>query len=300
MSLAVYDRGIDYAGARPDPADVAKNGGKFILRYSAGAASATSHPSYDDVKWKLCGPGEIAAAVKAGLDFIANSEWYQSRVTEGASAGKADGTADLAFWKSRGLAKGASIYVSWDEGQPATGKHGALAAYLTAYEKALGGYYRADLYAGDVALAAMLAKELIRYGWRAEADSWSADGSYYKPGTTWKTVAAKVATVSPAHIWQDGNTWYSNGADEDVILRLPVGSHLEALQGDDPVSDGKSTNATTKAVWGNRFIETGNPDHPYETAGTSMKRIRDAMEAQATTLTTMAADLAAIKAKLGA
>jgi hypothetical protein len=108
--LAVGDLGIDTSGARIDDASVHHDGGRFRIRYSAGLGN-----DQQNAQWKLCRPGEIADAVAAELDFIANSEWYESRITEGAAAGAADGAADLKFWRSRGLAKGASIYVSWDQ-----------------------------------------------------------------------------------------------------------------------------------------------------------------------------------------
>ena len=235
-AVKVLARGIDYSGYRPDPHDVAKNGGAFIIRYSAGAAN-------DDpgTQWKLCGAGEIAAAVAAGLDFIANSESTETRPTEGAAAGAADGTADLAFWKSRGLAKGATIYVSWDAPEPAA-QFPAVAAYLAAYGKALGGYYYVGLYSGDPAIAEMLTRGVIRQGWRSMSDSWSGNGDFYMPGAAWADVAKKVAAASKAAIWQNGNRWYGSQADEDVILRTPVGSHLEALGGKPaPVPPAKPT-----------------------------------------------------------
>jgi LysM repeat protein len=224
MALSVFDRGIDYAGFRPHAiGDPAAKGAKFIIRYSAGVGS-----SHAKTQWKLCGKDELRQLVHAGYDVIANSEWYESRVTEGPAAGAADGAADLAFWRERGLARGASIYVSWDEGQPNRHKHDKLAAYLTAYQRALDGRYHVDLYAGDVAIADMRARGLIRYGWRAMSDSWSDNGHYFKPGSDWRDHAAKVRQVSKAHLWQDGNRWFKGEADEDVILRLPVGSHREA------------------------------------------------------------------------
>jgi len=226
-TLALFDRGIDYSGLRPNPiGDPARSGAKFVIRYSAGAGNDRR-----GTQWKLCGTDELRRLLAAGYDVIANSEWSASRVTEGAAAGTADGAADLAFWKARGLAKGASIYVSWDAGKPNHDRHAGLAAYLAAYGKALADHYHVDLYAGDLAIADMLKRGLIRYGWRAMSDSWSSNGRFYMPGSNWKTVAAKVAKVSPAHIWQNGNRWYKGEADEDVILRLPVGSHREALSG---------------------------------------------------------------------
>jgi LysM repeat protein len=230
--LSKFDRGIDFSGLKlPSLADPARAGARFIVRYSAGAASDPSHPSHETVAWKLCGMDELRDIVAAGYDFVANSEWTASRATEGGQAGARDGAADLKFWSDRGLAPGASIYVSWDTSQPSPDRHAKLARYLAAYERALGGTYHVDLYAGDIAISAMLDLGRIRYGWRAMADSWSGNGDFYQPGTRWKAEARRVARVSDAHVWQNGNRWFNGGADEDVILDLPIGSHNEALGG---------------------------------------------------------------------
>jgi hypothetical protein len=227
MTLNQFDRGIDFSGLKlPSTDDPGRFGAKFVIRYSAGVGNNSA-----STQWKLCGSDEIHAVVAAGLDFIANSEWTEGRIEEGAAAGHADGLADLAFWQARGLARTASIYVSWDRGQPNVNLHGAVSQYLAAYEEALGGYYHVDLYAGDVAITAMVNAKLIQYGWRAMADSWSANGSWYQPGDNWLDAAKRLAEKSPAHLVQNGNRWYDGEADENVILRLPVGSHLEALTG---------------------------------------------------------------------
>lgn len=216
------DVGVDYSGLRPDPAQLVKDGAKFILRYSAGAGNAD--PA---TQWKLCGPGEINAALAAGLDFVANCEWYESRITEGADAGAADGAADLDFWQTRGLNKGASIYVSWDA-NPDPAKWPLVDAYLTAYNKALAGHYRVDCYAGTPYLKHAKAKGLIRYGWRPNAGAWSGDGLPYQPANHGIDNITDALAATPAHIWQTGNYWYSKNADENVILRSPVGSHRDA------------------------------------------------------------------------
>ena len=227
MSVQVNNVGIDFSGARIDPRQAAKDGAKFIIRYSAGTGNTAP-----ECQFKLCLPGEIAAAVGAGLDFIANSEFAETTVTQGAGAGAADGAADLAFWKSRGLAQGASIYCSWDAA-PNPAQYDNVASYLQAYNRALAGYYHVDLYAGDDALRAMLQRGIIRYGWRPNAGSWSNDpqGTYYQPPNHGLGVANTIRSLSPAHIWQNGNYWYGSSADEDLILRTPVGSHLEAKAG---------------------------------------------------------------------
>jgi hypothetical protein len=233
MSVQVNDVGIDFSGAKIDARGAARAGAKFMLRYSAGVGVDER-----DCQFKLCGTGEIAAAEKAGLDFIANSEFRTSRVTEGHGAGAADGAADLRFWKSRGLAEGASIYCSWDAA-PVHHLFDQVAQYLAAYNHALGGHYHVDLYAGDDAVREMRKRGLIRYGWRPNAGSWSNDpnGDYYQPPHHGVQLADKIRSLSPSHIWQTGNYWFGNGADEDLILRTPVGSHLEAKHGIQPTPE---------------------------------------------------------------
>lgn len=222
MSLAVHDKGIDYAYSHPSPASIKASGAQFVLRYSAGVASDPANPSHHLNAGKLITPGEFRALLAAGLDVIANSEWYEERVTEGAAAGRADGAADYALWRACGLARDASIYVSWDA-DPNPSHFNGVAAYLAAYRAALNGYYHPDLYAGDPAIVEMKRRGLIRYGWRTNADSWSHNGYYYRGSPD------AVAKVTSAHIWQDGNVWYGGTADQDTILRLPVGSHRETL-----------------------------------------------------------------------
>jgi hypothetical protein len=199
-----------------------------MLRYSAGVGN-----THSDVQWKLCRPGEIAAAVAAGMDFIANSEWYESRVTEGAAAGRADGSADLAFWKSRGLHRGAAIYVSWDAA-PVRAKWPQVDAYLAAYKTALSGYYVVGAYAGTPYLRHALNAGVIRFGWRPNAGSWSDDGLPYQPAHQGRHNLAQAQGATPAAIWQTGNYWYGKDADENLILRTPCGSHLQAAQAPAP------------------------------------------------------------------
>jgi peptidoglycan hydrolase-like protein with peptidoglycan-binding domain len=227
--LNVFDRGIDFADAQVGLNDIKRQGAKFIIRYSAGAASAEGHPSHNAVKWKLCGLDEIHNTVAAGLYFFANSEWTVDRVTQGYAAGHEDGVADLAFWKARGLNPGSAVYYSWDKSQPDPSKYPGLRDYLRGVADAFSGYYEVGLYAGDVAIEVMMNSGVIEFGWLAMSESWSGPLHFvYKPGVNWLQSAKAIIGQTRAHILQNGNSWYGDGADENVILHIPAGSHLTA------------------------------------------------------------------------
>lgn len=237
VALKAGDMGCDMAGYRlSTAAKVAAfkaAGGKFVLRYSAGAASDPANPSHHLNVGKLITPAEHKSLTNAGIDIIANDEWYAGRMKEGATAGKADGAAAYALWHSCGHAKGSRVYVSLDQ-DATTRDVPALAAYLKAHQAAMGnGYYIADFYGGTPIIRALVAAHLVIDGWRPNAGSWSDDGLPYQPdlSTAAKRAAmlAKAQKATPAHIWQTGNYWFAKQADEDMILRVPVGSHFEAL-----------------------------------------------------------------------
>lgn len=231
-ALIAGDRGIDYSYARPSLTEAVQNGASFVVRYSAGVASDPSNPNHSAVAGKLISPDEFKAILAAGLDVIANDEWYATRVTEGFAAGYSDGLAAAALWKSCGLAKGASIYVSWDA-FPAKASWFKVGRYVAGYRKALAGYYFVDAYAGTGFIRWAINQKFIRFGWRPSAGSWSNDGLPFQPDTSTAVKRAALVALAekktPSRLWQTGNQWFGNQADEDMIVRTPVGSHLESL-----------------------------------------------------------------------
>lgn len=232
MTLVVGTKGYDSANSI-DPKTAFSDGGRFQMRYSAGAGNSRSTTA-----WKLCKTDEIQSILASGSAFGANSEWYETRCTEGAAAGTEDGVADLEFWKSRGLPPGSSIYISWDSA-PNSSQFGAVKAYVEAYNKALGGYYVADgLYAGIPALVWMSANSITRHGWIPEAASWSSPKTlisqlYAPPAVNvWDLWFPTPSQISPAIkylngllangrldscVWQCGNKEFGGAADVNYV-----------------------------------------------------------------------------------
>ena len=259
--LAPGDLVLDYSYARPSLKIAAASGVKAFIRYSAGAASDPSHSSHNANAGKLITPAEYKAIVAAGFDVIANDEWYEDRVTEGYKAGLADGRAAAALWRSCGHPRGATVYCSWDAA-PSRLKYRAVRRYLKGWREGAQGYYEVDLYGGTPVLRALMRKGVgrIRYGWRPNAGSWSNDGLPYQPRTG--TAAARAALVAqalnatPAHVWQTGNYWFGQSADENLVVRTPLGSRNDTLAEREPKPD-PADNPTPPVV-------VDEPDEPVD------------------------------------
>jgi hypothetical protein len=233
VTLAPGDLGIDMSGFRLDTTakvnDFHKAGGKFTIRYSAGAASDPTNRNHASVAWKLITPVEHKHLISIG-DLVANDEWYETRMTEGAAAGKADGYAAGKLWHTCGHAFGAAIYPSWDA-DPVKAKWPAADAYLKAYGAAIAtwGFKLVGSYVGTQYMKHAIHAGLISRGWRPNAGSWSDDGLPYQPANPRLHLTLALA-ATPAHIWQTGNYWFKKQADENMILRANVGSHYDAVR----------------------------------------------------------------------
>jgi hypothetical protein len=285
MSLAAGTHGIDSAGASINEHSAYANGARFRLRYSAGAATSPGNSSHARNAYKLCKPGEIKSIVAAGELFIANDEWYETRVTEGANAAKQDAPATLDFWRGNGLAKGSTIMLNLDAAYDSS-KLGAIEAYIDETNRAWGGYYLADGFYGPLPLVVALSKTgRTKHGWIPMSASWSAPkkllhdlGISAPPAVTtwdlWQPTASQLApamkyllSLMDGHklvscIWQTGNHWFNGGADEDVILISgPLGSHNEASSGapvvKPPAPPAKPPAATLHRPWPG-YMKPGN------------------------------------------
>jgi hypothetical protein len=233
ITLVPGDLGIDCSGFRLDTTakitQFKQAGGKFVLRYSAGAASDPGNRNHASVAWKLITPAEHKHLLTFA-DVIANDEWYETRMTEGAAAGKVDGFAAGKLWHDCGHAFGSAIYPSWDA-DPVKSKWPAADAYIKAYRVAIStwGFRLMGAYAGTQYLKHCISTKLIHYGWRPNAGDWSKDGLPYQPANP-KSHLDQALLRTPAHIWQTGSYWFKKQADENMILRAPVGSHYDAVR----------------------------------------------------------------------
>lgn len=198
-------RWIDFSGARPGARAIKAAGAEGVLRYISANVPSTA--------WKRATKTELQSYLSAGIDVILNFEWYEGRMLEGARAGAIDGKTALSAAKSLGYPKGATIYFSHDT---SARNDTAVKAYLKAAETAMLGYYEVDIYSGYYVVEMALSAGRARYGWQ--------------------TLAWSNGKIGRAHLYQNGKMWFAKGADEDVVLRKPLGSWLETLIARTPVN----------------------------------------------------------------
>ncbi|MDQ1742906.1 MAG: N-acetylmuramoyl-L-alanine amidase [Pseudonocardiales bacterium] len=262
MGAAVGAKGIDSA-KRVDSNLAKEKGAVFQVRYSAGAATDVNHSSHNRNKHKLLQQGELQAILRAGLDFIANDEWYEDRKFTGAAGAEQDAPVVLAYWRANGLAPGSTIMLNHDTGQVAADL-GAVDAYYDRYNQILAGEYMADGFYGPKAVARHLVQGgRIKHYWIPEAASFyeakaAIDPNYAPPAkTNWDLWAPTPSQVKPAIayfqrtladilpalqsvVWQDFNKWFEGAADENIVIKGDrFGSHLDNGRAAPPVEQSR-------------------------------------------------------------
>lgn len=200
---------LDYSFARPNLTTAKKAGAAGAFRYICPVTTLT--------RGKVIDKAEFDEIVSILGDILLNFEWYEGRCLEGHAAGVADGKVAYEQARQVGYAKGATIVFSHDTG---TRNDAAVAAYLAGAQSQMHGYYNVAgnaVYSGFGTVEAMAARK-------------AAAGF-------WQTLAWSNGAVSKlAHFYQNGNRWFSGGADENVRLRTDGAfvSHREALAGKAP------------------------------------------------------------------
>lgn len=226
MTLASGTRGVDFAfmpkrlGIPVGYRSIAKNGAKFVSRYSAGVNGAVNGKTIRD--------GEIAHAVSHGVDFLGNFELLESTPTEGAAAGKRHGLADKAFYAQRGYAPNAGITISWEPGSDKS-QFTAVGNFIEAYRNATG--RPVGLYAGLPALLFFRKQGLIDMTWLPMSAAASGLTGAPSDQKSYAAFLQGVAKDNGINLCQNRNRWYNGAADENVVTtpwRKPW-THLEAL-----------------------------------------------------------------------
>lgn len=108
--------GIDFFGARPNPAAIKAAGYDVVFRYNRNT-----------------GPGEPEAYMAAGLGYIPIDETNGQEALGGASAGVRDGAAAAAYYRSIGLPAGMTVTVNLSDFAPTPDQVPAIQAYWRGY-----------------------------------------------------------------------------------------------------------------------------------------------------------------------
>lgn len=227
--MTAGDKWVDYSLARPSLASLKAAGIKGVCRYVCYLNGITDP--------KVIFKPEYDALVAAGFDVLLNYEWYQARMNEGAASGTFDGRVAVQQAKALGHPAGAVIVFSEDTGETVPS---AVAAYLDAARAAMGGYYRVGIYGNADIVDAMVGGGHAAMGWQTLA--WSNG-----------RVSAK------ASLYQNGFQSVIGGADDDVVLRVPLYSRLEVLQG----ADMPLTAADLAAIRQEMIAVLADPTHAY-------------------------------------
>ncbi|GAA4394681.1 DUF1906 domain-containing protein [Tsukamurella soli] len=154
-------KGLDYAGGRPEPADIAAAGVGFVCRYLSDGGAA--------LPGKQLLPGEADALRAAGIDIVSNWETTADRMLDGYSAGVADANAAIRQVLSCGGRSDRPIYFSADfDATPA--QQTPIDAYLQGCASVLGPA-NVGVYGGYWVVSRALNDGVAAYAWQTQA--WS-------------------------------------------------------------------------------------------------------------------------------
>ncbi len=225
---------LDYSVARPDPASIAAAGYVGVMRYVAPLPADEA---------KVITAAEYENLLGHGLKVVLNWEWYDVRAREGAAAGTAD--AQEALRQANNLGYTGPIYfsVDWDA---AESEQPQINAYFEACAQVIG-LERLGAYAGYWPLKRLFDVGLIRYGWQTFA--WSGGNREAR-----------------AHLYQNGATAFSGGADVNDILQADwAGGAMSGVpQGwsDDTTNEILTAPNGVKVQWGFRDWILSHPWNP--------------------------------------
>jgi hypothetical protein len=151
-------QGVDYSGARPDPAALNAAGYDFVVRYVSNYA------------WKNITASEATALQNQGIDIILVFEDTADRMLDGYAAGVADANTAVTVATAAGAPQEFFCYFACDF-DASTSDQAAINAYLDGAAAALGGVGRVGFYGGYGPLKSVLDAGKAAKGWQTAA--WS-------------------------------------------------------------------------------------------------------------------------------
>lgn len=152
--------GVDYAGSRPNIAQLAAAGKVFACRYGGPGGS-----------WKHLTPAEAQALSASGLAVVANAEGAADGLLGGWSAGVEWATQAEGHFRACGMPPGRPIYFSVDF-DVSSSQWATVASALRGAASVLGGVHRVGVYGGRRAMELARRDGVARWFWQTFA--WSA------------------------------------------------------------------------------------------------------------------------------
>ena len=236
-------RGIDYAWARPDPAQVRARGYDFVCRY-------LSHDASKDIS----GP-EAQALINAGLAVVLVWETTAARAADGHDAGVTDAQEASRAAYSVGQPEDRPIYFAVDfDAAPS-----AIAGYFAGVVSVLG-RARTGVYGGYKVVKALLDGAVVGYAWQTLAWSGGQVDSRVNLYQTGETDFGQQADVDEAY-QPDYGQWPYHEEDElsgegpEILQRIKNLEMSLAAEVYIPMLDGSYQGKDTVPFWNDENID---------------------------------------------
>lgn len=235
-----YPQGLDYAGGRPNAADIKAAGYSFVCRYLTDGGAT--------LPGKQLLPDEFTSLLGAGLSVVFNWETTEDFMLGGAAQGTADATAALNYVRSLpGMASANPVVFFSCDFDEAEDQQDAINAYLQAASVVLGGVQFVGIYGAYYVCQRALDAGVAKYMWQTEA--WSGGNVesrvniYQRNDEGYATVDGVECDVNEAHT-DDFGQW------------PPLGSSAPPATGGDTTTGGALTQEEHDALmqlWGALF-----------------------------------------------
>ncbi len=209
--MVVLAKALDYSQARPDLAQVKAAGYESVYRYVCSDTAENGMPG------KRLTPKERDAILHAGLDIGIHGEDESGAVLKGYNRGLAQGAQWTSYARNvLGAPQGMTIVAAVDT--DTGGYTSTVDQYLRGVQDGLGGYYKLGVYGS--------------YNVIVGAHNVGLGNSCYVMTNAWGSDFPPTI----AHMHQYGGDNRFQGVDYNDVLRIPHGTWLQVLGGDNSMS----------------------------------------------------------------